>query len=397
MIRIFENFYKKDNRNGDVVTFDFDQTIVKSFMNKNDDGQEQHQYGGVNKEIIKRIKSFKSSGKTTFIVTSRQKHLDDDENSVKSLLDKLKIEVDGIFYTNGQPKAQKLYELGSTLHFDDDPKEHEAIEAYKNLHKDFKITVKYPGDLIKDIDVVSKGVILTADGKMLIAQRSDSFEWDAPGGHVMQGEEANYSFWREVKEELGIEVDGVQLLDKTETTWQGVTKDTFYFIGTIDKASDELEGVLKLQWEIEEYMCDSWEEIQRNTKGNQTQHLTNMLNLLQTQEELMERNYQKNSSRLKSYNGDANELLSTGPQKKGSPFKNVKVVRGKSAPPGAPGGGWGALEEEKEESPKKTYKIKIKSTIKEKKKKKYSVHGGKYYDFNFLDDSSGENSDDGEE
>jgi 8-oxo-dGTP pyrophosphatase MutT (NUDIX family) len=397
MKRIFENFYKKDNRNGDVVTFDFDQTVVKSFMNKNEDGQEQYQYGGVNKEIIKRIKSFKGSGKTTFIVTSRQKHLDGDGNSVKSLLDKLKIEVDGVFYTNGQPKAQKLYELGSTLHFDDDPKEHEAIEAYKNLHKDFKITVKYPDDLINDIKAVSKGVILTADGKILIGQRSDSLEWDAPGGHIMQGEEANYSFWREVKEELGIEMDGVEFLDKTETTWEGVTKDTFYFIGKLDKTCDELEGVLKLQWEIEEYMCDSWEEIQRNTKGNQTQHLTSMLSLLQSQQYLMERNYQKTSTKIKSYNKDSNELLSTGPHTKGSPYKNMKIKRGKSAPPGAPGGGWGALEEEKEEKTKKTYKIKIKSTIKEKKKKKYSVHGGKYYDFSFLDTPSGENSDDGEE
>ena len=59
MKRIFENFYRKDNRNGDVVTFDFDQTVVKSFMNRDDDGQEQYQYGGVNKEIIKRIKIYK--------------------------------------------------------------------------------------------------------------------------------------------------------------------------------------------------------------------------------------------------------------------------------------------------------------------------------------------------
>lgn len=353
MKRIFENFYKRDNRNGDVVTFDFDQTVVKSFMNKNTDDQEQYQYGGVNKEIIKRIKSFKSSGKTTFIVTSRQKHLEDDDSSVKSLLDKLKIEVDGIFYTDGEPKAKKLYELGSTLHFDDDPTEHDAIKAYKNLHKDFNITVKYPDDLLEDIDAVSKGVILTSDNKILIAQRSDSYEWDAPGGHVMQGEEANYSFWREVKEELGIEMDSVDYLEKTETTWQGVTKDTFYFVGTIDKTCDELEGVLVLQWEIEEYMCSSWEEIQRKTKGNQTQHLTNMLNLLRTQENLMERDFQRTSSSIKSYNKDANELLSSGPQTKGSPYNNMKIKRGKSAPPGAPGGGWGALEEEKEEKKQK--------------------------------------------
>ena len=111
----------------------------------------------------------------------------------------------------------------------------------------------------------------------------------------------------------------------------------------------------------------------------------------------MERDYQKTSSRLKSYNKDSNELLNTGPQRKGSPYNDIKVTRGKSAPPGAPGGGWGALEEEKDEKSRKTYKIRIKSTIKEKKKKKYSVHGGKYYDFSFLDTPSDESSDDGEE
>ena len=44
----------KDNRNGDVVTFDFDNTVVKSFLNKTVDGVEQYQFGGVNKEIIKK-------------------------------------------------------------------------------------------------------------------------------------------------------------------------------------------------------------------------------------------------------------------------------------------------------------------------------------------------------
>ena len=46
----------KDNRNGKVVTFDLDQTIIKHFLNKTEDGVENYQFGGVNKEIIKRIK-----------------------------------------------------------------------------------------------------------------------------------------------------------------------------------------------------------------------------------------------------------------------------------------------------------------------------------------------------
>ena len=419
MKRIFENFNKiKDGRNGDVVTFDFDQTVVKSFLNQTEDGQEIYQYGGVNKEVIKRIKAFKRAGKTVFIVTSRDNHLEEGESSVRALLDKFKIDVDGIFYTNGEPKAQKLYELGSTLHFDDDPEEHDAIKAYKNLHKNFNIAVKYPDDLINDIPAVSKGVIITADGKILIAQRSDSEEWDAPGGHIMQGEEANYSFWREVKEELALKVTGVEFLDKTETVWNGVTKDTFYFIGRTKYTSHDIEGAIILQHEIKDWFCGDWEQVQRETKGNQTQHLTNVMNLLQSQQEVMEsrqnpskvqeikkrsivglqnlteRDYQRQSSAIKSYNKDASELMSTGPQTKGSPFRNVRIKRGKSAPPGAPGGGWGpSLEENEKKKPTKTYKIKITTTIDEKKRKKKKKKAGSYWPYNGFSIDSGTNPD----
>lgn len=352
------------NMNGDVVTFDFDQTIVKSFLNKSVDGEEIYQFGGVNKEIIKRIKSFKQAGKTVLVVTSRKNHLEDPKSSVKTTLDKLKIEVDGIFYTNGEPKAQKLYELGSTLHFDDDPEEREAIEAYKKTHKDFNIVAKDPNDLIKDVDVVAKGVIITADGMILCAQRSDSYEWDAPGGHLMEGEEANYAFWRETKEELGLEVTEVQFLDKTETTWKGVTKDTYYFAGRTDYICDELEGVLNLQWEVSDWYCASYEEVMRKIGGNATQHLTAVMQLVQHQQELMESRqpHSKNHSKKKRMYIGLGGSKTTG----ASGLKKVKdFKRSKSAP-----AGFGVLEEENEDKPKKKFKISIISDIEEKKKRK---------------------------
>ena len=74
----------KDNRNGKVVTFDFDHTIVKSFLNKTVDGEEHYMFGGVNKEIIKRIKRFKESGTTVMVVTSRNVALEHEESSVKN-------------------------------------------------------------------------------------------------------------------------------------------------------------------------------------------------------------------------------------------------------------------------------------------------------------------------
>ena len=146
----------------------------------------------------------------------------------------------------------------------------------------------------------------------------------------------------------------MQFLDHTETTWKGVTKDTFYFMGRIDYRSDELEGIINLQWEVAEYMCDSWEEIVRNTKGNQTQHLEAVLNLLQSQQELLE-SYQPHS---KGHKIKKRRIVGLGGSKT-TGAKGLKRVsdfnRSKSAPPG-----FGVLEEESDEKPTKVYKIKIK-------------------------------------
>ena len=387
----------KDNRNGKVVTFDFDHTIVKSFLNKTVDGEEHYMFGGVNKEIIKRIKRFKESGTTVMVVTSRNVALEHEESSVKYFLNKLGIEVDAVFYTNGEPKAQKLYELGSRLHYDDDPAEHDAIKAFKNLHKDFEIEVKYPDDLINDIEAVAKGVIITSDHKLIMAQRSDSYEWDAPGGHLMDGEEASYAFWREVKEELRLEVSEVQFLDNIVTTWRGVDKDTYYFFGRIDYTSDELEGIIDLQWEVADYFSGDWEELMRKCKGNATQHLENVLQLLETQQELIE-SYQPHS---KNHAIKKKRVIGLGGSRttgaKG--LQRVKdFSRAKSAPPG-----FGILEEENEEKPTRKYKIKIKSDLDEKKRKKkrkkkkskkkktpnWGIYGGTYFDWGMYDGPDG--------
>jgi histidinol phosphatase-like enzyme len=137
-----------ENKNAKVITFDFDNTIVKSFENSTDGMEIKYQFGGLNPQIIARMKKFKEDGYTILVVTARNVALEVPESSVKTMLKKLDLEVDGIFYTNDQPKAQKLYELGSSLHYDDDPKEHEAVKAYSKLHPDFNISVKYPDGML---------------------------------------------------------------------------------------------------------------------------------------------------------------------------------------------------------------------------------------------------------
>tara|TARA_R110000824_G_scaffold236450_1_gene425137 strand:+ start:1718 stop:2866 length:1149 start_codon:yes stop_codon:yes gene_type:complete len=376
-IKIMKNL--NENKNGRVVTFDFDNTIVKSFENNKEGMGTQYEFGGLNKAIIQRIKKFKDSGVTVFIVTSRNVAMEDPENSVQTIIDKLNIKVDGIFYTNGDKKAKKLYELGSSLHYDDDPQEAEAIKAYSQLHKNFDIVVKNPEDLLSDTEEVSKGLIVTSDGKFIIVQRSDSYEWDAAGGHLLQGETPSFAFWREVKEETQLKIINVQHLDSRDTTWKKQKKLVHYFIASTEVRSDDLQGSIHLQWELEDYFCGDMTEIyeQMQTPDGATENLKNVVDLLLEQQEvlLMERkikNYQQDSPRLADYDRDAHELLGTGPQTKGwgTGIKNVKVKKGKSAPPGAPGGGWGAIGEEKGDKPRRKIKIRFISNLEEKKGRK---------------------------
>ena len=143
-----------ENKNGKVITFILIIQLLS--LRRINDGEETVSLWRINKQIIARIKKFKQSGATVLVVTSRNQALEVPESSVKVMLDQLKIEVDGIFYTNGDKKAQKLYELGSSLHYDDDPAEREAIEAYKNLHPS-DIVAKNPDELLKDINRIAKG------------------------------------------------------------------------------------------------------------------------------------------------------------------------------------------------------------------------------------------------
>ena len=163
---------------------------------------------------------------------------------------------------------------------------------------------------------------------------------------------------------MGLEVQEVQFLDNVTTTWKGVDKDTYYFFGRIDYSSDEIEGVINLQWEVSDYFCGDIEEAMRKCSGNATQHLDNVLQLLEKQQELIE-SYQPHS---KNHSIKKRRIIGLGGSKT-TGAKGLKRVsdfsRAKSAPPG-----FGVLEEENNEKPTKKFKIKIKTALEEKKRKK---------------------------
>ena len=333
----------KESKNGNVVTFDFDNTIVNSHEQIGEGGEKNYEHGGVNPYIVSLIKKFKQKGYTVFVVTSRHHAFELPNQTVAEQLEKLKIKVDGVFYTNGEKKAKKLYELGSSMHFDDDPEEHAAIVQYRMLHRDFNLIVKHPHEGLKDVSEASKGFIITSDDHYLILKRSDNQEWDVPGGHMMSGETSNYAFHRECREETGISLIRVDYLDTVDVTYNNKTMPIHYYTGRTQYNSDEISKVIDLHWENEDYFVGNLQDIIKKLDEPCTHNFKNALNLISDEQQLVEiEKYQKKVR--KGHEKKKKQIIGQG-NSKSTGAKGLKKVtdftRSKSAPPG-----FGGLEEE---------------------------------------------------
>ena len=200
-----------------VISFDFDNTLVKSFPDIDDDGELIYINGGSNAAMIRLMSDLiDDPSKKVYLVTSRNQEADErvPETSIETMLNKLNLSPDGFFYTNGNRKVTKLEELGVQIHFDDDVKEHEAL-------KGSEIQVFYPDDFLEDTMNVSKVVAVTLDNKVLLLKRTDTGEFDLPGGHGKDGETAAYTAIRETQEETELELFGLKQISTKKVTFQG--------------------------------------------------------------------------------------------------------------------------------------------------------------------------------
>ena len=139
-----------------VITFDFDNTIAMSHMDFSS-GDVEYIFDGYNEPIINLLKNYINDGHDVHIVTSRTEEKEGmfPDDTVEIHLNKLGLSnyflPDKVHYTNGALKAQKLKELGSVLHYDDDIEE--------NINNFGKIKTKNPYDSYQDTEFVGKCII----------------------------------------------------------------------------------------------------------------------------------------------------------------------------------------------------------------------------------------------
>ena len=224
------------------VSFDFDNTLVKSFPDFDQDGELIYINGGSNATMISLMKHLiDDPSKKVYVVTSRNQGADEKnpEQAVQTQLDKLNLNPDGLFYTNSQPKVTKLKELGVEIHFDDDKKEHEEIQGSG-------IQSFYPDDFLEDTNQVSKVVAVTLDNKVLILKRADTGEFDIPGGHGKSGETPEFTAIRETLEETGLDLYGIKEIRTKEVEFKGRKEEISYFYAKLNNTSDMLKDDIDL-------------------------------------------------------------------------------------------------------------------------------------------------------
>ena len=91
---------------------------------------------------------------------------------------------------------------------------------------------------------VSAGILIDNDNQILLSQRTadKSFpgQWEFPGGKIESSETAHEALIRELKEELGIDIDNSYLFKRIEHYYDSFTANIEFFL--VDSWSGELSG-----------------------------------------------------------------------------------------------------------------------------------------------------------
>lgn len=113
----------------------------------------------------------------------------------------------------------------------------------------------------KKIGISQKAIIQNGKGEILVVRRSKTHPlrplgWDVPGGDLEFGEDAKAGICREIKEETGLEVADLKVIDATSWTNE---RDEFWI--TICYSAKAKTDSVKLSWEHDDFkwllLCES--------------------------------------------------------------------------------------------------------------------------------------------
>jgi len=202
------------------------------------------------------------------------------------------------------------------------------------------------GETQPDTNNVSKVMAVTMDNLVLILKRTDTGEWDIPGGHGHEGESVESTAERETYEETGLKIHDIDALRTQEVTFNGRVEQITYLSAHLGSTAMVLDDKITLDTnENNEFLFIKPMQID-GLMNNATQNLKNMANDIKSLpiEEQTEPFQRKMAA---GYSKKKEKMIGLGGNKfKSAPFdKNPSFKRAKSAPPGFGAMGEGILRE----------------------------------------------------
>ena len=355
-----------------VITFDFDNTIAMSHMKIIDsDEKPEYVFDEYNQKTIELINHHMDKDDEVYIVTSR---FEDKEgmypnDTIEKHLEKLSLRwffwPNRVFYTNGAPKREKLVELGTTIHYDDDMQEH-----VDGLPEDY--VVKNPYDFYEDVRLAGKALIFDSEDRLLVLRRTDEGKkWDLPGGHIKtieydRGPEGiKEGTMREVAEETGLILPFLTEMGHHTFVWKGRDSEIAFFMSKIDDITPPVNLFMQEKQENDNYEWKTLDELFKYVR-NGTQVLRKGVEMVKSVGILSENERFQHAMKAK-HRKMKKKLVGLGGNTHfggGKGHSRPKMSRSESAP-----AGFGVLEEENEDKNDKI-KVKIVQNMDEKRKKK---------------------------
>ena len=123
-----------------------------------------------------------------------------------------------------------------------------------------------------DLKMSAKAIIINKD-KFLIIKDKDSDSWGLPGGHIQDGETSNEAIKREVKEEIGLEIDKLDEIGIRELHFDdgGKWNTIFFRASSEDQDIDLSKESEKFKWilpqEVKNYNLNAYKEIIKEEFG----------------------------------------------------------------------------------------------------------------------------------
>lgn len=129
----------------------------------------------------------------------------------------------------------------------------EILDLYDNsFNKLHQTIVRRVDEIPEGANIMQSYILILNDDKYLLEQstKRNNYKLAIPGGHILTGENAEQGLKRELKEELGLEINNVEHIDTIKFPYNKYIFNIFFTDNkiNIDRLTLQKEEVSQVKW-----------------------------------------------------------------------------------------------------------------------------------------------------